>query len=85
MSETDICGMAVYVELPTNIPLHVVAMHRMAEEVQSERMASHIEVHMEQGCVAKLFHVERMAPTVIYQGLLNIYGTQTVHVSTGTQ
>ena len=47
-------------------------------------MASDMEVHMKQRCVAEFFHVEKMALTDIdiHWYLMNISGDQTVHVST---
>ena len=53
----------------------------MAAEWHSDRMISHMEVHMKQRCVTEFVHVEKMAPTDIHQHLLNIPGDQTVDVS----
>ena len=54
----------------------------MAAEGQSDRMVSHMEVHMKQRCVNEFLHVEKMAPTDIHQCLLDVYGDQTVDVNT---
>ena len=48
-------------------------------------MVSDTGVWMKQRCVAEFLHVEIMAPTDIHQHLLNIYGDQTVDVSTVRQ
>ena len=45
-------------------------------------MASDVEVHVKQRCATEFLHMEKMAPTDIHQHLLNIYGDQTVDVST---
>ena len=45
-------------------------------------MASDMEVYMEQMCAIGFLHVEKMAFTDIHQSLLNVYGDQTVGVST---
>jgi len=39
-------------------------------------------VDLKKRCVVKFLHVEEMAPTDTYQCLLNIFGEQTVDVST---
>ena len=48
----------------------------------ADKMASDIEVHMEQSCGNEFLHVGKIAPTDIQRHLLNIYGDQTVEVST---
>ena len=53
----------------------------MAAEWQSDKTASDMEVRMKQKCVTEFLHAKTMAPTDI-QYLLNIYGEQTVDVST---
>ena len=45
-------------------------------------MASDMEVCMEQRCGIEFLHVEEMAPVAIHRCLLNVYGDQTVDVST---
>ena len=46
-------------------------------------MASDMEVRMKQRCVMEFLHVEKIAPSCdIHQRLLNVYGDQTVDVST---
>ena len=44
-------------------------------------MLSDMEVHTKQSCVIEFFSAEKVAPVVIYLHLLNIYGAQTVDVS----
>jgi len=51
-------------------------------EGQSDKMASDEEVCMKQRGGKEFLHVEKMASIVIHQCLLNIYGDQTVDVST---
>ena len=74
MSEADVGGMVVEVEPSVSIPLHFVAVWQMAAEEQSDKMASDMEVHMKQRCVIEFLHAEKMAPTDVHWGLLNIYG-----------
>ena len=57
----------------------------MAAEGQSNKMASDMEVHVEQRCITESLQVEKIAPTDIYQHLLNICGDQTVNMSTAKQ
>ena len=65
-----------------NILTNVVAMQQMAVEGQCDTMASDVEVHRKQRCVAEFLHVEKFAPIDIHQLLLNVYEDQTVDVST---
>ena len=53
----------------------------MAEEGQSDKMESDMEVHMKQRCVTEFLQMEKIAPTDIHQCLLNVSGDQTVNVS----
>ena len=76
--------MAVEVELSHSYLLTFGCCVTAAER-QSGRMASDMEAHMKQRCVTEFLHVEKMAPTDIHQHLLNIYGDQTVDVSTVRQ
>ena len=46
------------------------------------RMVSGMEVSLKQRCITEFLHAEKMVPTDIHQHLLNIYGDQTVDVST---
>jgi len=46
------------------------------------KMASDMEVHMKQRCVIEFLHAEKIAPNDIHRRLLNVYGDQTVDVST---
>ena len=57
----------------------------MAAEGQFDKMASDVEMHMKQRGGIEFFHVGKMVPTDIHQHLLNIYGDQTVGVSTVRQ
>ena len=68
--------------LPTNIPFHVVAVQQMAAEGQSDRMASDMEVWMKQMCLIEFLYEEKMALIDIHQHLLNVDGDQAVDVST---
>jgi len=54
----------------------------MIAEGQSDKMASDMEVHMKQRCVIEFLHAEKIAPNDIYGCLLNVYGDQTLDVST---
>ena len=82
MSEVDVGGMAVEVNLPDTIPLHVVAMWQMAADEQSDTMADDRKVCVKQRCVIEFLHAEKMAPIDIHWCLLNASGAQTVDVST---
>jgi hypothetical protein len=68
--------------LPANIPLNFVAVRQTTAVWQSYKMASHMEVRMKQTCVIEFLHAEKIAPNVIHRRLLNVYGDQTVDVST---
>ena len=57
-------------------------MRQMAAEGQSDRMASDMGVWMKQRRAIELLHVEKIAPIDIHWHLLNIYGDQTMDVST---
>ena len=48
-------------------------------------MASEMDLHMKQRHVIEFLHVEKIAPIVVHQYLLNVYGDQTVDVSTVRQ
>ena len=54
----------------------------MTVEGQSDKMASDMEVRMKQRCVTEFLHAEKLAPNDIHRRLLNVYGDQTVDVST---
>ena len=54
----------------------------MAAEGQPDRMVSDMEVRMKQRCGTEFLHVEKMSPIDIHQSLLNVYGDQTLNVST---
>jgi len=57
----------------------------MAAEGQSDKLVSDMEVWMKQRGGIKFLHEEKMAPIDIHQHLLNVYGEQTVDVSTVRQ
>ena len=69
-------------KLPTSIPLYFIARWQMAAEEQSDKIVSDMEVHMKQRCVIEFLQMEKNSSTDIHQCLLNIYGDQTVDVST---
>jgi hypothetical protein len=50
----------------------------MTAEEQSDKMVTDMEVCMKQRCVTEFLHAEKIAPTDIYQRLLNVYGDKTV-------
>ena len=62
--------------LPTNIPFHVVAMWLMAAEGQSDTMASDMEACMKERCVTEFLHMEKIAPIDIHQHLMNMMETE---------
>ena len=49
--------------LPTNIPFHVVAVWQMAAEGQFDTVVSDMEVHMKQRGASEFLHVEKVALT----------------------
>ena len=75
-------GMAGEVQSPANIPWHFVAMRQMAAERQSDTTAPDVEVHIKGKYLNELLNGEKIALIDIYWHLLNIYGDQTVNVST---
>ena len=48
--------------LPTNIPLYVVAVRQMAAEGQSDAITSDMGVQMKQRCVTEFLHLEKKGP-----------------------
>ena len=54
----------------------------MAAEGKSDKIAPGMEVHIKQRCVTEFLHEEKMVPIDIHWHLLNVYGDQTVHMST---
>jgi hypothetical protein len=68
--------------LSTNILLKFVAVRRMTAKGQSDKMTSNMEVRMKQRCVIEFLHAEKIVSNNINRRLLNIYGDQTVDVST---
>jgi len=75
-------GWQLRLNLPTSFPFHFVAVWQMAVERQCDTIACDMEVCMEQRCVIQFLQAEKMAPIDIHQHLLNIYGDQTMDVST---
>ena len=57
----------------------------MSEEEQSTRVASDMEMSMEQRRVFEFLHVEKMAPIDIHWLWLNVYGNKRVNMSTVRQ
>ena len=72
-------------KLPPSIPLNFGAVRQMKAEGQSDKMASDMEVRMKQRCVTEFLHPEKIAPNDIHRRLLNVYGDQTLDVSTVRQ
>ena len=60
-------------------------MQQMAAEGQSDKIVSDMEVPMRQWCGTDFLPAKRIASTNIHQCLLNIYGDQTVDVTTVRQ
>ena len=54
----------------------------MAAEGQSDKLASDMEVCVNLRCVTEFLYVEKMAPIDVHRCLLNVYGAQTVDMST---
>jgi len=48
----------------------------MTAEGQSDKMASDMEVRMEQRCVIEFLQAGKIAPNDIHRRLLNVYGDQ---------
>jgi len=67
---------------PASISLNFVTMWQMTAEGQSDKMASDMEMRMKQRCVIEFLHAEKIAPNDIHWRLVNVYGDQTVDVST---
>ena len=82
MSEADVVGMAAEVKPSCQYSITFCCSATDGAKGQSDSMMSDIEVCIEQRCVTEFLHLEKMAPTDIHQHLLNIYGGQTVDVST---
>jgi hypothetical protein len=59
-----------------------VAVWKKTVDEQSGRMASDMEVHIKQRCIIEFLHAEKNAPADNRRRSLNIYGDQTVDVST---
>jgi len=52
----------------------------MTAEGQSDKMASDMEVRMQQRCVIEFLHAEKIAPNDVHRRLLNVYRDQTMDV-----
>ena len=63
--------------LPINIPLHVVAIQQTAAEGQSDNMATNVEVCMKQSCGTEFKKKKKIALIDIHPPLLNTDGDQT--------
>jgi len=57
-------------------------MQQMAEEGQSDKLASDMEVHLKQIYEIEFLHVAKKALIDIHRHLMNVYGDQTVDLST---
>lgn len=73
-------GMTVEVESSQTL-LHFVAMWQMAAEGHSDKLVSHVEVHVKKRGGIEFLHAENSS-TDIDQHSLNVYGVQTLNVST---
>ena len=60
MSEAYLGGMAVGT-LPTNVPLHFIAVRQMAVEGQSDQMVSDMEMCMQKKCGIEFLQAEKNA------------------------
>ena len=63
-------------------PLYFVSMWHAAAEEQSDNVMPVMETHMKQVFVLEFLCEAKMTPTDIHWCLLNVYGDQTVDVST---
>ena len=84
-SETDVAGMALEVEASHHYSVTYCCHVADSSKGQSDKMASDIDVWMKQRGIIEIFYVEKIAPTDIHECLLNVYGDQTVKVSTVKQ
>ena len=57
--------------LPTGIPLYFVAVQQIAEEGQTDKIPSDIEVCMNQRCVTEFLHTGKIVPTDVHGCLLS--------------
>jgi len=74
-------GKAVEANLPANILLHFVTVWQMAAEGQADKTASNITVHIKESCVTGFLSVEKIVPIDIHWHYVNVYGDQTLDVS----
>ena len=83
MSEADVGGMAVQAEPSHQYPIpFCCCVTDGSRGALWQNGAWHMEVQMKQRCVTEVLHVETIAPNDIQWCLLNVYGNQTVVVST---
>ena len=64
---------------------YILSLCNRWQHRESEKMASNMEVCMNQSCVTEFLHAEKMAAIDIHSCLLNVYGNQTVDMSTVRQ
>jgi hypothetical protein len=81
-SQADVRDMTVEVEPSRQYSVKFCCRATDDSRGHSDKMASHVEVRMKQRCVTEFLHAEKIAPNDIYRCLLNVYGDQTVDVST---
>jgi len=82
MSETNVGGMAVEVEPSHQYPIMFCCHVTDGSRGTVWQDGSDMEVQMKQRCELAFLHVEKIAPTDICCHLLNVYGDQTVDMST---
>jgi len=70
------------VNLPSNILFCFVAVWQMAAEGHSDKIAPDMKVRIKRRCVTEFLQAEVMASMDIPRCLLNVYGDQTLDVST---
>ena len=80
--EANVGGTAAEVEPSHWYSVTCCCPVQMAAEGHSDWMVSDMGVHMEQRCGIEFLHVERSAAINIHWCLLNVYGHQTVDMST---
>ena len=82
MTEANVGSMAAEVEPSCQYPVPLCWRAKDGSRVAFSKMASDMESCIKQRCVTEFLHAEKMAPTDIHRHWLNIYGDQTVDVST---
>ena len=61
VSAVDVGVWLQRLNLPTNIPLHFIAVQQMATEQWSDKMESDMEGRMKKRCVTEFLHEEKTA------------------------